>query len=313
MRICPDAYFFNYSNPMSRICTTVHRAFPDLKLIGMCHEIGWLRALLPRILGVPYEELDVRAGGLNHFSVVLDAKYKKDGGNAYPDLLEKARKFYNAMPSQWDVEQFFKAHGRWPESPEEIASIPTAPWPERGLFKVMLDTYNLYPITTDSHFGEYIHWAYDVVDHQGILDFYQGYRNWMAKAEPQIELELSEQVIPIMEGILTDSGYVEEAVNIPNNGLIANLPDWIVVEVPAVINKSGVNGIPQGTLPHGFAGLLLNQVAIHDLTAETVLQKSRQTALQALLADPIVQQYKRVEEMLDTMILYQEKWLGYLK
>jgi alpha-galactosidase len=112
---------------------------------------------------------------------------------------------------------------------------------------------------------------------------------------------------------LMDSGDVEEAVNIPNKGLIANLPDWIVVEVPAVIDKNGVHGTPQGMLPSGFAGLLLNQVAIHDLTAEAVLQKSRQIALQALLADPIVQQYSRVEEMLDTMISYQEKWLGYLK
>ncbi len=132
MRICPDAYFFNYSNPMSRICTTVHRAFPDLKLIGMCHEIAWLRALLPRILGVPYEDLEVRAGGLNHFSVVLAAKYKKDGSDAYPDLLEKAQNFYSAMPSQWDMEQFYKAHGRWPDSSEEVASIPTAPVSNRA-------------------------------------------------------------------------------------------------------------------------------------------------------------------------------------
>ena len=313
MHICPEAYFINYSNPMSRICTTIHRAFPNLKLIGMCHEIAWIRALVPTILGVPYEALEVRAGGLNHFSVVLTAKYKKDGSDAYPDLLEKGREYYGAMPSQWHMDQFYKANGRWPESPEEIELIPRAPWPERGLFKVMLDTYNLYPITTDSHFGEYIPWAYDVVDHKGILDFYRGYRNWMAKENPQIQLELSEQAIPIMEGILTDSGYLEEAVNIPNNGLIENLPDWIVVEVPAMIDKNGVNGLPQGMIPHGFAGLLLNQIAIHDLTAEAVLQKSRRIALQALLADPIVHQYQRVEEMLDTMISYQEKWLGYLK
>jgi alpha-galactosidase len=313
MRICPDAYLINYSNPMSRICTTIHRAFPDLKLIGMCHEIAWIRRLVPTILGVPYEDLEVRAGGLNHFSVVLTAKYRRDGRNAYPDLLEKARTYYSAMPSQWHLGEFYKTHGRYPETQEEVASIPTAPWPERSLFRVMLDTYDLYPITTDSHFGEYIPWAYDVVDHKGILDFFRGYRNWMAKENPQIQLELSEQAIPIMEGILTDSGYLEEAVNIPNNGLIENLPDWMVVEVPAAINKNGVNGMPQGMIPHGFAGLLLNQVAIHDLTAEAVLQKSRRVALQSLLADPIVQQYRRVEEMLDTMISYQEKWLGYLK
>jgi alpha-galactosidase len=68
-----------------------------------------------------------------------------------------------------------------------------------------------------------------------------------------------------------------------------------------------------GHLPHGFAGLLMNQVAIHDLTAEAVIHKSKALALQALLVDPIVNQYQGIEEMLDTMIEYQEKWLGYLK
>ena len=94
MRICPEATVFNFSNPMSRICTTVHRAFPELKFIGMCHEIGSLRNFLPRILGVPYEALEVRAGGLNHFSVVLSAKYRDSGQDAYADIRAKAPQFF---------------------------------------------------------------------------------------------------------------------------------------------------------------------------------------------------------------------------
>ena len=131
--------------------------------------------------------------------------------------------------------------------------------------------------------------------------------------KPKIELRLGERVIAIIEGILNDSGYVEEAVNIPNMGSIANLPDWIVLEVPATVDKDGVHGLSLGEIPHGFAGLLMNQVAVHDLTAEAVLNKSKALALQALLVDPIVSQYRGLEEMLNTMIEYQEKWLGYLK
>ena len=85
---------------------------------------------------------------------------------------------------------------------------------------------------------------------------------------------------------------MEEAVNIPNQGLIANLPDWIVVEVPAIVDKNGVHGVPLGELPHGFAGLLMNQVAVHDLTAEAVIHKSKALALQALLVDPVVDQMR---------------------
>lgn len=312
MKICPQATVFNFSNPMSRICTTVTRAFPDLKFIGMCHEIASLRTFLPHILGVPYEALEVRAGGLNHFSAVLTAKYKASGKDAYPDIRAKAPLFFGAMPSMDAVHKYFKETGQWPEKIEDFAGIATEAWPERRVFQVILEKFGLMPITSDSHFGEYIQWAYDVTDHRGILDFYRFYKEYLAQVQPKIELRLEERIVPIIEGILTDSGYVEEAVNIRNNGLIANLPDWIVVEVPATIDKNGVHGIELGDLPHGFAGLLLNQVAVHDLTAEAILHQSKALALQALLVDPMVNNYTGIEEMLDTMLAYQQKWLGYL-
>lgn len=313
MKICPDATIFNFSNPMSRICTTVTRAFPDLKFIGLCHEIASLRRFLPEILGVPYEDLEVRAAGLNHFSAVLSAKYKATGLDAYPDIRAKAPAFFANMPSMDAVHKYFKETGKWPEDAADFAGIETEAWPERRVFQVILEKFGLMPITSDSHFGEYIQWAYDVTDHKGILDFYRFYKQYLVQVVPEIELRLDERVVPIIEGILTDSGYVEEAVNIPNKGLISDLPDWLVVEVPATVDKNGIHGIPMGKLPSGYAGLLMNQVAVHNMTAEAVINKSKAAALQALLVDPMVNNYNGIEAMLDTMISYQEKWLGYLK
>lgn len=313
MKICPDAFVFNYSNPMSRICTTVHRALPELKFIGLCHEIASLPNFLPQILGVPYEALDVRAGGLNHFSCVLTARYKETGADAYPDIRLKAPQFFGNMPSLSAELKYFKETGKWAETPEDLAQVEKEFWPERRVFKAILEKFGLMPITSDSHFGEYIQWAYDVTDHKGILDFYRFYKDYLSTAQPKIELQLRERVVPIMEGILTDSGYEEPAVNIPNNGLIKNLPDWIVVEVPATVHKDGLRGVPLGDLPHGFAGLLMNQVAVHDMTADAVINRSKAFALQALLVDPVVNQFDGLDEMLDTMIAYQEQWLGYLR
>ncbi len=313
MRICPQATVFNFSNPMSRICTTVNRAFPDLKFIGLCHEINSLEHYLPLVLSTPWENLKVRAAGLNHFSVVLTAEYVDSGQDAYPDILEKAPQFFGNMPSLNAIYKYFKETGQWPEKPEDFAAVVFEAWPERRVFQIILEQFSLLPITSDSHFGEYIQWAYDVTDHKGILDFYRFYKGHLSQVEPKIELQLTERIVPIIEGILADSGYEEAAVNIPNNGLLVDLPDWLAVEVPATVDKNGVHGIPMGRLPSGFLGLLNNQVAVHDLTAEAILKKSRQAALQALLVDPTVNQYHGIEEMLDTMIAYQEKWLGYLK
>ena len=124
-------------------------------------------------------------------------------------------------------------------------------------------------------------------------------------------------MVAIIEGITTNSGYEEAAVNIPNGAqgkrIIDNLPDWIVVEAPAIVDKDGLHGVPLGDLPHGFAGLLTNQIAVHELTADAIIQKSKALALQALLVDPIVGQYEGLEDMLDTMIEYQSQWLSYLQ
>jgi alpha-galactosidase len=313
MAICPEAVVFNFSNPMSRICTTVHRAYPDLHFIGLCHEITSLEMYLPIILGVPMEKLKVRAAGLNHFSAVITAEYAETGEDAYPDIRAQAPNLFGNMPSLDTVYKYFKETGLWPEELEELKVLAREAWPERRVFQVILEKFGLLPITSDSHFGEYIQWAYDITDHKGILDFYSFYKEYLANVEPKIELRLKERIVPIIEGILTDSGYEEPAVNIPNQGRIAGLPDWIAVEIPATVDKDGVHGIQMGRLPSGFLGLLRNQVAVHDLTAEAILEKSRTAALQALLVDPIVTRYNGMEEMLDTMIHYQEKWLGYLQ
>jgi alpha-galactosidase len=313
MQICPEATVMNFSNPMSRICTTVHRKYPDLKLVGLCHEINSLKHHLPRILGVPYEALETVAGGLNHFSILLKAVYKETGQDAYPDIREKVPGYFAKMPGLNAAQKYFKETGEWPKTPEDLAGIEFEEWAERGLFKVILEDFGYLPVTTDSHFGEYIQWAHDAVDHQGILDFYNFYKAWLPKAEAKIELRLRENVVPIVEGILTDSGYWEEAVNVPNVGLIDDLPEWLSVEVPATVDAQGVHGVPLGQLPRAFVGLLHNQVAVHDMTAEAVLTGSKEAVLQALLVDPIVDQYRSTVDLLDTMLELQSDYLGYIK
>jgi alpha-galactosidase len=172
----------------------------------------------------------------------------------------------------------------------------------------------LLPITVDSHFGEYLSWAWDIVDHRGILDFYDYYRATLTvEQRPEIELKLHERAIPIIEGIITDLGYEEAAVNVINDGLIEDLPSWVVVEVPAVINKDGVKGIKVPSLPKGYLALMRNYCGVYDLTAEAVLQASKELATQAIIANPVVNQVSHINDMVTRMIDVQSKWLGYLK
>ena len=315
MDICPDAYIFNYSNPMTAICTTVLRAFPQAKFIGMCHEIGWLYNWLPKILSMPIDDIQFRAAGLNHFSCMLEAKNAKTGQDLYPDVLKKAPAFFEYEQGYSDMLERFKETGsaEMTEAYEKKTGGKSAyKWADRTLLKFVLENYKLLPITVDSHFGEYVSWAWEVSDHKGILDFYEFYKTSLPNGEAKIELKTHERSIPIIDGILTNSGYEEAAVNILNNGILKELPDWIAIECPAIIDNRGLTGIPLET-PKGYAALLRNYCGVYDLTAEAVIHGSKDYAIQAMLASPIVTHCNAVKPMVEYMIHQQEKWLGYLK
>ena len=318
MEICPDAWIFNYSNPMTAICTTVKRAYPQAKFVGMCHEIGWLGRWLPPMLNRKLEDMHFRAAGLNHFSCMLELTDKKTGMDLYPEVLSKADAFFRREPGYSDLYDEYRRTGKLTEAEKfhkgESHRDSAYEWADRHLVQFMLKRYNLLPITTDSHFGEYLGWAWDVVDHRGILDFYDVYKVMLSQEVPhEIRMETSERVIPIIDGILCDANYEEAAVNVQNNGLIEDLPSWIAVEVPAMINKNGVNGIVMPNVPKGFLALLRSYSGVYDLTSEAIIHGSKDYAIQALLANPVVHQASKLPEMVDRVIDKQEQWLGYLQ
>jgi alpha-galactosidase len=312
--ICPDAWVFNYSNPMSRICTTVCRKYPNLNFVGLCHEIASLKRHLPAILEMPWESISSRAAGLNHFSVLISAVKAESGEDLYPAILEKAPAYFDRVPGLPAIVKYMAEHNKMPDLADfESGNDAQTVWPERGVFRIMMDRFGVFPITTDSHFGEYIQWAHDAVDHQGITDFYNLYKQHLSRIDAEIELKLKERVVPIIEGIISDSGYEESAVNLPNRGAIPDLPDWLVVEIPATVNKAGVIGADPGQIPKPFLGLLHNQVAVHDMTAEAVLTGSKAAVVSALMVDPVVDVYQPLERMVDTMLQLQEGHLSYIQ
>jgi len=287
--ICPNALFINFSNPMSRICLAIYRKFPQLNVVGLCHEIGFVEEHISKILNTPFSNLSFRAGGLNHFGVVLDIKYKDSGNDAYPDIKRLAP-------------EYFRTH-------QEIDGM--------RLNQFILENYGYIPYTGDSHYGEYVHWAWDVADFTGITRFRETYREMTLAEGRKIKRLIRkgkgaslvkpdhERAIPIIEGILTDQNYEELSVNLPNRGLISNLPSDLVIECPAIINGSGIHGIPLGEYPKGLAALLRYQGSVQDLCADAAIFKSKRLAFQALVADPCVTSPTEAKLILDRMLELQ--------
>ena len=106
-------------------------------------------------------------------------------------------------------------------------------------------------------------------------------------------------MIDIIDAIVNDKPMFELAVNVRNDGLIPNLPEWAVVETPGAIGGYGVRGVSVGPLPDGIAGILNARVRQQELTVDAALSGDRRLALQALLADPLVPSVESAESMLD--------------
>ena len=301
--ICPDAFVFNYSNPMQRICHSVTTQYPDLKFIGLCHEIKSMPRQLPKLMQTDISNIEFTAGGLNHFSILLEAKYKDSGADGYPAIRKNFENYFFDLVNDH----------------EGFRSEPGA---ERGVFFRLFKDYNYLPITTDSHLGEYIQWAYSVADHRGILHFYESYKKKCLSFFDSDKIygsffnmdnkDFHERFVPIAEAVIGNENLREDSVNIPNKSFIESLPSDIVVEVPAIVNNKGIEGVHLKNYPKSFGSLLNLQAGVIQLTTEAVLEQSKHKAYLALLADPVVDDAKEAKKLLDNMLMMQEDHLSYL-
>jgi len=291
-KICPSAFLINFSNPMSRICLAIKRKFPNLNFVGLCHEFLGFQFHYSRILGTPLTNLKIIAGGLNHFGVVLSIKYADNDHDAYPDLRKKAPNYLSEI----------KGFGN-----------------DVDLIRYILEKFGYLAYTPDSHYGEYISWAWEKANLEGIREFYNGYKSITLKTGERLVKRIKrgsganlvkpdqERAIPIIEGIITNSGHQEVSVNLPNDGIITNIPRDLVVECPAIVTKNGLEAVKLGDYPKGLAGLLRDQASVQDLVVEAILKKSKQLAFQALLLDPTIDNATNAEKIFEEMLEINKK------
>ena len=119
-------------------------------LTAEVHEFPGFIHHYSKILDTPLSNLEMRAGGLNHFGVLLSIKYIDKNKDAYPDLRKKAPQYLsNLRGFMNDVD----------------------------LVKYILEKFGYIPYTQDSHYGEYISWGWEKANVEGARAFYNGYKN----------------------------------------------------------------------------------------------------------------------------------------
>ena len=118
-----------------------------------------------------------------------------------------------------------------------------------------------------------------------------------------------ERAIPIIEAIISNSNSYESAVNVPNDNIIENLPQDLVIECPVIVNKSGVKGVKWGNLPKNIAALLRIEASIQDLCVEAILKNSKDLAITALAIDPNVGSFEMADNIFEEIKKVQKEFL----
>jgi len=304
-RICPKAFFINFSNPMARVCLAIKRTAPNLNFIGLCHEIGGLEAHLVNMFKKKLKDMRIIAAGLNHFAFLYGLEDMATGEDLMPE--------FNA-----NVMEYFKAN----EHRFDFSTLSLEIYKRFGWF-----CYG-----GDNHVGEYLQFGEEFTRTQDLIDWIDNtenggkgtynrvlryYKRLKAGRYPRKGMlrraPSGERAIPIIESILTDKNSHEPAVNIPNDGIIENLPQDLILECSANVNKDGVQGLKLGMLPKNIAAILRIEASVQDLCVEAILKKSKELAIACLAIDPNVGSIEMAEKIFNDMKERQSKYLSYLK
>jgi alpha-galactosidase len=296
-RLAPRALVMNYTNPMSLTVLAGLRAC-NLPIVGLCHSIQSTSRDLARYLDIPYEELDWRAGGINHMAWFT--RLERDGQDLYPRLRQVIQ---DESIYQQDVVRF--------EIMRHLGAFCTE---SSGHVSEYLSYFRKRPDLLQ---------RYTRPGYGGESGFYaDNWPGWRREGDERIRAYLDgtleyhpqrshEYASYIIDAIETNTPAVIYG-NVLNSGLIDNLPQDGVVEVACLVDRKGLQPVHFGSLPTQLAILNQAHMAFHDLVVKAVLEQDREAALHALMVDPLtaaVCSLSEIRQMFDEMAAAQRQYL----
>ena len=261
----PGAWLLNYTNPMAALCELVYQGTPTTNVVGLCHSVQFTVEELCRLVDVPEKEVTFLAAGVNHQAFVL--RFEREGENLYPRLDERiatdpelGRRVRVAL---------YRRLGYFPtESSEHAAEY--VPWfmgHDREL-----DRYRI-PV------GEYIRRS------EENLEAFAGVKAALASGSAMTVEPSNEYAASIVNSMVTGEPSVVYG-NVPNTGLMPALPDGTCVEVPCLVDHTGVRPTPVPDYPPQLAALNRTYVNVVELTVRAVLEARPEHIRHAAMVDP---------------------------
>ena len=263
--LCPRAWLLNYTNPMAMLCQLVYQGTPTKQVVGLCHSVQATVRDLSELVGVPQEEVTFLSAGINHQAFLLRFEY--DGESLYPRLDER------------------------------IAADPEL---QRRVRVALYRRFGYFQTESSEHAAEYVPW---LMRHDDQLERYRVPVNEyitrcednliefervkvaLAAGEPMPLERSSEYAATIVNSMVTGEPSVVYG-NVPNTGLIPELPTGTCVEVPCVVEQNGLRPTQVLDYPPQLAALNRTYANVVELTVRAVLEERPDYVRIAALLDP---------------------------
>lgn len=269
--VCPDAWLLNYTNPMAMLSGYMQR-YTNVKTVGLCHSVQVCsEGLLKKLDMLPEDGFIDKIAGINHMGWLLEIT-DMQGNDLYPEIRARAAKM-NETQKHDDMVRFdyIKRLGYYcTESSEHNAEYN--PFYIKPGYPELIDRYNIpldeYPRRCVNQIADWKKqkeelWNGGSIEHTRSLEY----------------------ASHIMEAMVTNKPY-KIGGNVLNNGLITNLPQKACVEVPCLVDGSGVSPTYIGELPLQLAAMNSTNINPQLLTIEAAVTKKRETVYQAAMLDP---------------------------
>lgn len=317
--LCPDAFFFSFSNPMTSIVTAVRRK-TGVKLIGLCHGIIYGKKYLARMLGEDVKDITVLGVGLNHLTFLYDIRVKgedakprlleiirqqkqeaqKQGGHKYnffnPELTDKEIPNHLDNPFSWEL---FERYGALPAVLDRHA---VEFFPERfpqGRYYGHILGENAYPIDNVLKRGE------------------RTYHEMLSHADQEANIDESlferadgehEQLVEMLKSLFLDERK-DFSVNVPNEGVIPSLPYDAVLEIPAAATARGFAPLKVEGFSSELSGIIARRLASVELTVQAALTGDKKAWAEAMLLDGAVTDSRTAGQLVEDFMECHRRYL----
>lgn len=281
--LCPDALLLNYTNPMAILCKTMFDA-TDVETVGLCHSVPHTAEAIADYAGVEEADLDYWVAGINHMAWFLEAEV--DGESIYPALREAAE----------DSETYRRDTVRFE----------------------MMEHFGAFPTESSHHMSEYVPYfrtdpevieeltGTDYAERMPTATYLEGWKARSAERDdPELGVDLDEvgaerseeYASRIIHSLETDTPR-RFNVNVSNDtDAIENLPADACVEVPVLVDGTGLHPCSVGELPTQLAALDRQHTAVYELAVEGALEGDREKIHRAVALDPLTSAELTLDEI----------------